>query len=37
MKKLRKYEDTKEHLMEAITHDIQSECSEIEKDTAFYQ
>lgn len=37
MKKLRKYEDTKEHLMESITQDIQRECSEIEKDTAFYQ
>ena len=37
MKKLRKYEDTKEHLMESITQDIQKECSEIEKDTAFYQ
>ena len=31
MKKLRKYEDTKEHLMESITQDIQRECSEIEK------
>ncbi len=37
MKELRKYEDTKEHLMESITQDIQKECSEIEKDTAFYQ
>lgn len=37
MKKLRKYEDTKEHLMDSITQDIQRECSEIEKDTAFYQ
>ena len=37
MKELRKYEDTKEHLMESITQDIQRECSEIEKDTAFYQ
>ena len=37
MKKLRKYEDTKEHLMESITQDIQRECSKIEKDTAFYQ
>lgn len=37
MKKLRKYEDTKEHLMESITQDIQREYSEIEKDTAFYQ
>ena len=37
MKKLRKYEDTKEHLMESITQDIQRECSEIEKDTAFFQ
>ena len=37
MKKLRKYEDTNEHLMESITQDIQRECSEIEKDTAFYQ
>ena len=37
MKKLRKYEDTKEHLMESITQDIQRECSEREKDTAFYQ
>ena len=37
MKKLRKYEDTKEHLMESVTQDIQRECSEIEKDTAFYQ
>ena len=37
MKKLRKYEDTKEHLMESITQDIQRECSGIEKDTAFYQ
>lgn len=35
MKELRKYEDTKEHLMESITQDIQKECSEIEKDTAF--
>ena len=37
MKESRKYEDTKEHLMESITQDIQKECSEIEKDTAFYQ
>ena len=37
MKELRKYEDTKEHLMESIAQDIQKECSEIEKDTAFYQ
>ena len=37
VKELRKYEDTKEHLMESITQDIQRECSEIEKDTAFYQ
>lgn len=37
MKELRKYEDTKEHLMESITQDIQKECSEIAKDTAFYQ
>lgn len=35
MKKLRKYEDTKEHLMESITQDIQRECSEIEKDKHF--
>ena len=37
MKESRKYEDTKEHLMESITQDIQKECSEIAKDTAFYQ
>ena len=37
MKELREYENTKEHLMESITQDIQKECSEIEKDTAFYQ
>lgn len=37
MKELKEYENTKEHLMESITQDIQKECSEIEKDTAFYQ
>ena len=37
MKELREYENTKEHLMESITQDIQKECSEIAKDTAFYQ
>ena len=37
MKELKEYENTKEHLMESITQDIQKECSEIEKDAAFYQ
>ena len=37
MKELREYENTKEHLMESITQDIQKECSEMEKDIVFYQ
>lgn len=37
MKELKEYENTKEHLMESITQDIQKEYSEIEKDAAFYQ
>ena len=33
MRELSEYEDTKEHLMESITKDIQKECSEFERDT----